>query len=142
MKNKQDTIVVCVGFRKNNLPYIQDIFDKLCNCQWTGEEIGTPVSFLDFRIHLTELKVKLNVKSVFFTFINGSRICILSKNEIKDDDASKAVPHLFMKVFTMSGTQIKKGLEITPQGARSYEYHDTMEFVIPLTDADFKTYLV
>jgi len=142
---KKDTIVVCVGYSKKDVEQnnIQQIFNKLCNCQWSGNEEGTPIGFLDFRILLTELKVKLNTKSVFFSFdSDGGRICILGKNEISDEDANKACPHLMIQTFMSSGTQIKKGLEITPQGARSYEYHDTMEFIIPLSEADFKTYLV
>jgi len=132
---KKDTIVVCVGYTRKDVESVkvQHEFNKLCNST-NGNQMN---SFVDNIKNILKAKVALSTWDC-----QGNKITIIGKDDIDSADCDKAVPHIVGKIFTMSGRKFEKVLEITPKGAVEYETYETMEFIVPLSVADFQTYLV
>ena len=132
---KPDTLVICVGYTRKDIENIvvQTLFEQICNAK-TSDKLEA---------HANALQSLLNAKTHHFVSSDtNDKIIILGLNDISIEDCLKATPNLMSKCFVESGRQFKKVLEITPKGAVEYDTYETMEFVIPLTVEDFKTYLV
>ena len=136
MKKKPDTIVVCIGYTRKDIDNIvvQTLFEQM-----TNTFVGTKLE-----VYANTLQNLLNAKTNYFftSDTTKDKIIIIGLNKISEEDCSKAVPHIVSKCFNESGRKFEKTLEITEKGAFEYETYETMEFIVPLTNADFQTYLV
>ena len=135
MKKNPDTLVVCVGYTRKQMESkaVRILFEEIVKAT-KGDKLLA---------YATALQNLLKAEThEFITNEVKDKILILAKNKISKEDCFKAASQLQIKCFIESKREIKKVLEINEKGAFEYETYEHMEFLIPLTETDFQTYLV